>query len=148
MITAEKRRELLTELCDGSRVTANHIAQHCDTLFGQTDGPLTEEQIIYVSTIRKNVQRLLSRLDELEQTNCLETYLSMKPEEFEYFSLCLLQDLRNPLLIMLGYSATMLDGLNDRQQVTVREIQQHCQTLQSAFNGYRAEAVEESGDRP
>jgi hypothetical protein len=136
MATLDERRELLIALCDACKATAGPIVEHCDALLQQTHGSLTEEQTSDISLIRKSAQRLLSRLEELNQANQSGIYLDLEPHDFGLFSRSLLQELRNPLVVMLSYLELVSGQFNDKQQGLIQEVRHSCLTLKSTFDNY------------
>jgi len=126
MDATEKQREHVAILCQKTGTTANLITKDCDALLQEANEPLNEEQIVNIGTIRKASQKLRSIADEVNQAISNGIPLWAEQEETSYFMTVLAHDLKDPIMLILGFSQVNLKGitgsLSDRQKETMEHI--------------------------
>ncbi len=138
MANAEERDQLITTYCATFKDIADSIAQRCEILLADGNNLFNDEQKTDLRHIQNAVQKFLSRVDTASQVTKTHGYASMESMEFVQFMANWINDIRNPLNLMIAYAQFFLEGgmgsLNNKQHETIEDVYKLTQSLVPTIN--------------
>ncbi len=133
MVKPEERDQLITTYCATFKGIADNIVQRCDILLASDNNLFNDEQKTYIGSIQNPAQKFLSRVELARQGAVAPGGTSKESQRFEEFMACLINELRTPLSIVVGYAELFLEGefgpLNNAQQEAIQSIYKLVQSL-------------------